>query len=114
MVTETRSKLAGFCARAWLGIVTGIVWLCILAAGLATVVNGSGETGGDVLIVVAYTTASMVWGGVVVWAYRREPMRKVITEVRDGQKRIMRKLDEEFPADDARAPLAVVHPIRRA
>lgn len=104
------ASLGRFCAQAWLGVITAVIWLCILGAALATVGNGSKETGWDILIVVGWTTASMVWGGVVVRAYRREPMRKMAADLRAGQDRIEQLLLAQAPPEPAQ--LAAVRPIR--
>jgi len=98
-MSAMRSRLAGFWCRGWLGIITGLFWAGILAAGFLTVLNGSGETGANVLIAVGWTVGSMAWGGVIVWHFRREPMRKVVTEIRDGQRKILGRLDERAASE---------------
>ena len=109
------SKLASWCSHAWLGIVTAAIWLGIAGAGFATIGNGSGETGRNILVCCGVIVSSMIWGGTIVWSYRREPMRKVSTEIRDGQQALMSKLAAQDPerGQQPPAPLAVVRPFRR-
>ena len=104
-----RSRLADFWCQNWLAILTGIFWGSLGAWGVLDVLAGKPRSGGaDVILAVGWTVASIAWGYVLCWHRRREPMRKVVTEIRDGQVRILDKLDEQNPPASQRPNLRLL------
>jgi hypothetical protein len=108
----TLSKIAGFIGRAWLWAITVFVWSAVTVAAILITRNGSGESLADVMIAIVYTWAALGWGGVCVWAYRREPMRKMASELREGQEKIRQGQEtiiSNLPAPPPDAPVFTLH-----
>jgi TM2 domain-containing membrane protein YozV len=95
-----------------LGSFTAAIWGGILVTGVLEMIGGHAGNGFGLVVAAGWTILSMLWGAVIVWALKREPMRKVITEIRDGMDRRLTRLEEQDPPAQGHAPLAVVRPFR--